>query len=277
MPDLPRRPDHNAAQHCPHCQRPLPALRARLASVCEQPACRHQQDVVQQQALRAETDARLRHALAPVLGAQAARQVPLVWIQAHQTELTALPDTTRQQHLAHLQQQADLARTGQVVAADADAATSDPAPGHPDRPASSAQPARQLCGWCSGRCCRFGSDSGAYIDAAVLLRWVRQHPGTTLDDAVSAYASSQAALHVRDSCVYHGAQGCVLPRDMRAGTCNAYACDGLRLVLGKGPLPAPHHDQQTWVFLMADKAGPRQVQLATPQGLTPLSLPEITT
>jgi hypothetical protein len=45
--------------------------------------------------------------------------------------------------------------------------------------------------------------------------------------AVAAYVARVPAATVPGSCVFHGADGCGLPREMRSDTCNRYLCDGL--------------------------------------------------
>ena len=39
---------------------------------------------------------------------------------------------------------------------------------------------------------------------------------------------------MRRSCVYHGADGCALPRALRSDTCNRYFCEGLQRVRDAG-------------------------------------------
>jgi hypothetical protein len=65
-----------------------------------------------------------------------------------------------------------------------------------------------------------------FIDIRLLHRRQASHGGS-LDDAAAFYAAMLPARHVLYSCLYHGEQGCVLPRADRAPICNGYACDAL--------------------------------------------------
>ncbi|MBI5070333.1 MAG: hypothetical protein HZB56_19015 [Deltaproteobacteria bacterium] len=82
------------------------------------------------------------------------------------------------------------------------------------------------CRACRGRCCETG---GAHAYQTVdSLRRVRQaRPDLSDDGVVSLYLAHLPARAVRDSCVFHGARGCTLPRDLRGDMCNAFFCEPL--------------------------------------------------
>jgi len=84
--------------------------------------------------------------------------------------------------------------------------------------------AAALCSHCAGRCCAHGAAQAAFVDAAVLQRWLGAHPGATLDDAVADHLALLPALHVEGQCCYQTAAGCALPRERRADICNVYRC-----------------------------------------------------
>lgn len=83
-----------------------------------------------------------------------------------------------------------------------------------------------MCGFCRGRCCNAGRATQGFIAAELLERHAAEHGGT-LHDAAAAYLARVPPEHVAGSCLYHGAQGRVLPRTMRAPVCNGFACPPL--------------------------------------------------
>ena len=88
----------------------------------------------------------------------------------------------------------------------------------------------RLCGHCRGRCCQHGAGWNAFIDLTVLQRWQQIHPEQCAADAVQAYLSLLPGKHVERGCLYQTAQGCVLPRELRADICNGFACPQLQQV-----------------------------------------------
>lgn len=83
-----------------------------------------------------------------------------------------------------------------------------------------------MCGFCRGWCCRHGGQRHAFIDLTLLKRRQARHGGS-IADAAAHYLAAVPKRHVQQSCLYATAEGCVLPRDERAPTCNSYACSGL--------------------------------------------------
>lgn len=95
--------------------------------------------------------------------------------------------------------------------------------------------AKAACALCQGHCCRGGGDE-AFLDVTAVARTrasMADHPVRTL---LRAYLQHLPAHSVQDSCVYHGASGCELPRTWRADLCNRYRCIGLNELLAR---PAP--------------------------------------
>ena len=90
---------------------------------------------------------------------------------------------------------------------------------------------RNLCIQCRGSCCRPGADSNAFIDVDLLNNWQDHHPGTTIEDAISAYVNMLPSQHVKGSCLYHSSQGCTIDRQFRSPICNSYACNSLRKLI----------------------------------------------
>lgn len=236
------------APRCRHCGEPLETLRARLHAVCRRPACLQREDARVERDHRRALAARLRDALALPPGAGAAAAVPVIWIRRYEAAAVDLPESLRSSHLAYLDRIAT------------DPAMAEVAPAEPTPEAATPHRAEsQLCAWCGGRCCRFGSEHDAYLKPAHLRRWQVDHPGSTLADAAAAYAARLPQRHVAGSCLYHGERGCTLDRDMRSEVCNRFACDGLR-ELQVGVTVRPQSD---WLFAKIDR---RELQAAVHAG-----------
>lgn len=82
------------------------------------------------------------------------------------------------------------------------------------------------CATCRGDCCTGGTDH-AHMDEISLTRLWGEHGWRSAHDVIAAYASHLPRVHYKGSCIYHGAHGCALPRDMRADVCNRYVCSSL--------------------------------------------------
>lgn len=87
----------------------------------------------------------------------------------------------------------------------------------------------RLCGLCGGGCCTSGGDT-AYLSAATIQRVMAQQPDLPADQLLEAYLAYLPGKPQTDSCVNHGAQGCTLPRALRADICNDYVCQSLARV-----------------------------------------------
>ncbi|HLY12485.1 MAG TPA: hypothetical protein VKW04_24490 [Planctomycetota bacterium] len=111
------------------------------------------------------------------------------------------------------------------AAADGDGPTGD-APSS-EGPANAAEAlARAACASCQGLCCRHG-EHHAFLRPATLRRYLRRHPDVTPAQALDTYLSYLPAHSIAGSCLYHGRQGCTLPRELRSDVCNRYLCDDL--------------------------------------------------
>ncbi|HXR71262.1 hypothetical protein [Actinocrinis sp.] len=89
---------------------------------------------------------------------------------------------------------------------------------------------REACGQCRGFCCKGGGEH-AYLDDRTMARVLRDHPDLSASSLVRRYLDAVAAESVVGSCLYHGRQGCTLPRTLRADLCNIFYCNGLRVFL----------------------------------------------
>jgi hypothetical protein len=97
---------------------------------------------------------------------------------------------------------------------------------HLDRIASPERPepagffatvARSACSLCKGWCCRNGNDD-AFIDDRTLARVRVAKPELTERALLRLYLDRVPALAYQDSCIFHGKQGCTLPRSMLSAT-----------------------------------------------------------
>jgi len=95
-----------------------------------------------------------------------------------------------------------------------------------------------VCAACRGSCCRAGGDQ-AYLTEETMVRSLQAHPDWTLAQIMDAYLKHLPAETVLNSCIYHSAKGCGLPRDLRSSTCNRYLCGKLKNLLGSLPEHSP--------------------------------------
>lgn len=85
-----------------------------------------------------------------------------------------------------------------------------------------------ICAVCQGYCCIHGGVHNAFITRKTLSRFATQQNILSLDEVVPIYLDYLPAEHRDNACLYQTAQGCNLPRDLRADICNQYECSGLR-------------------------------------------------
>jgi len=91
-----------------------------------------------------------------------------------------------------------------------------------------------VCAACMGSCCRAGGDE-AYLTEETMVRSLQAHPDWTLAQLMDAYLKHLPAEAVLNSCIYHSAKGCGLPRGLRSSTCNRYRCGKLKNLLANLP------------------------------------------
>lgn len=83
------------------------------------------------------------------------------------------------------------------------------------------------CTACQGYCCRLGRNSSAFLNKSKIENLIRANPALSMPQVIDRYVTAIPKKSVQDSCVYHSAQGCALPRDWRSDACNTYRCDQL--------------------------------------------------
>lgn len=84
------------------------------------------------------------------------------------------------------------------------------------------------CELCRGGCCQSGAANQAFIDGPMLELYLERHPKASADSVIDAYLEFLPDQAVEGSCLYHGDQGCTLPRQMRHHICNITRCSALR-------------------------------------------------
>ena len=85
----------------------------------------------------------------------------------------------------------------------------------------------QACGICGGYCCTDGGDHG-HLTADVMRTYIDANPAVEPEDLIDKYLSYVGSKTYEDSCIFHGAGGCTLPRSMRSDVCNTHQCNGLK-------------------------------------------------
>jgi hypothetical protein len=226
-----------AWRRCGVCARPL-ADRALAERVCGDAACRHEWLVERPRQRRLELDDRARRfraAAAAHAGVDAPETFPVGLVPRLRPRLTRLPDRRRRALAAHL---TTLAREAAALRARGTP---------PDRASTPVPPRAELaavlghaCGRCRGFCCMTAGDL-AYLQVGTLHRWLDAHPDRDANAAVAAYLAYLGPRTVHRSCPFHRADGCSLPRDMRADICNSYICDGLTRISDAAPAAGPVH------------------------------------
>lgn len=86
--------------------------------------------------------------------------------------------------------------------------------------------ARTACGLCRGSCCKGGGEH-AYLDERTMARVRQARPDLEAGAIIGLYVACVPRVAYRDSCVFHGAEGCTLDRTLRSDICNNYFCTAL--------------------------------------------------
>lgn len=217
-------------QSCAFCGAPLTPHQAASGATCGQHACNHQAALQAIAQRKAQAHARLmasaarhRDRAAAKLKLASPHEIPIALVPASTRRLTLLPASRRRLFREHLEM--ILTRLEQTPAASRaplpPEERADAAPFHPEAPVFGAG-----CSACRGYCCRTGGVK-AFLNEQTLQRFAASNPSLDRSETVHAYVSRLPERSMKDSCVFHGEQGCTLPRNMRAAICNTYHCDSL--------------------------------------------------
>ena len=216
---------------CRTCHRPL-SDRDWASGVCPAPDCQraalaqrahqdHQQRVQQEQRLREQAE-RLRDQIMHRFGVRQPNSFLIALIPAATHQISRLPAQRR------------CAFRDQLKSLIERAAARPPLPPEPLQEDSSAEDARlqaasgNACACCQGSCCRGGAHTHAYLGVETLQRYMAAHPDHSPRKVLASYMRHIDDTTCEGSCVYHRADGCSLPREMRADICNQFYCAGLR-------------------------------------------------
>lgn len=86
------------------------------------------------------------------------------------------------------------------------------------------------CAACRGHCCSKGGNDAYLDETAIAQAWAR-HPRLGKRGLMQLYLDAIPKKAFADSCIFHAADGCSLPRSLRAPVSEAYLCGPLmRLV-----------------------------------------------
>jgi hypothetical protein len=146
--------------------------------------------------------------------------------------------STKQKLRRHLREMLDQAVRHQD---DVTAGTADPRPPLPPvdpPPADMAGVLLSACISCRGDCCRTGGEH-AYLTSDSMLAYIDEHPDDTPDAVIDAYMAFIPSRTIERGCVYQGAKGCALPREMRSNTCNRFYCASLTAFRSEGMPDTP--------------------------------------
>lgn len=225
-----------AHEKCAECARPL-TWPQQASRVCDHPRCRQARLIERPMAAARAAHERLREvAEAARDRALAARGVPpeerSAWpvavVPKFRARSTRLPTRKRAAFAAHLEAQVRGARArfdaGERLAPQEHAAS---APAPSARAAALNALLGATCGACRGACCRGGGANHAYLREDAMLAYMERFPNASDDDILAAYLSHVPERTLSGGCVYQRADGCTLPRDLRADICNRYFCPGL--------------------------------------------------
>ena len=86
--------------------------------------------------------------------------------------------------------------------------------------------ARTACSLCKGWCCRNGEDH-AFLDEGTIARVRCASLALDVRSTLRLYVERVPEVGYRNSCIFHGKQGCTLDRSLRSDVCNSYFCGGL--------------------------------------------------
>jgi hypothetical protein len=230
---------------CRICSRPL-SNQHWASGICAAPDCQraalaqrahedYEQRVRQEQKLR-EQAKKLRDQVMNRFGVREPKSFLLAVIPAAVHRVTRLPAQRRREFRDNLQSLIDRAAALPI---------SPTVDQEPATESASIQDARlqaassNACACCQGSCCRGGAYTHAYLGVETLQRYRANHPDQSPRQILAAYMRHIADETCEGSCVYQRADGCSLPRDMRANICNEFYCGGLQEFRANTPATGP--------------------------------------
>ncbi|MCC6535888.1 MAG: hypothetical protein IT531_25335 [Burkholderiales bacterium] len=210
-------PSIGRAKACRFCGRTLGLLEHYSGAVCGDPACR-----------RRHLDGELEHyrsRAGELSGRNSPRDFAII-VVPHRREALATAAAARRTALQDHLTQLCASRAGPPVEEESCDCAHDETRAQSQTHAE--PPGAAVCAACRGYCCYHGGRNFAFLDAQAIGRFAAAQPEMSADEVVAAYLGYLPARAYEDSCLYHAAAGCTLPRSMRSATCNDYACGPLR-------------------------------------------------
>lgn len=210
---------------CTLCDRPLHTPRELTDRVCASETCQRRHfittaRIVERQRMQALlAHARTRRAAEAAAVGEDPDHFPIVVIPSFPQRRTRLPAARRRAFGEHVARQ---------IAVAFERGPDDTPPVQTDPPPTPEVAAAlgAACATCRGHCCRHGGER-AYLGPEAMQRYIAAHPDHGPEDVQRAYLAHVGTRTVTGSCVYHGARGCTLPREMRSDTCNRFFCGPL--------------------------------------------------
>lgn len=220
---------------CAICGRPL-AARELPTQICAASACQrvavvergqvvHERNQARYAALiqrEIEQATRLRDRVMAGFGFRESDSFRLTVVPAATARLVNLPERRRRALRDHVN-----ALIGQTAGLPAPPPpVEEPASPPTERESQVQAVLGRACACCQGFCCEGGGDR-AYLTVETIQRYRAAHPGQRPRDILAAYLERVGHRTVEGSCVYHQAEGCALPRALRADLCNRHFCKAL--------------------------------------------------
>jgi hypothetical protein len=218
--------DPTSSQHCPSCGKRLTTHEHFSGGQCHDWQCRLRRSRARRRVELAARWQAMRDAAAQGALDAAAAEAPVVVVRRYVAALEPVPASQRDELRKHL-----LSLQAEVDRLAAEPPRDDPPEetGHQvDEPTGVLL--AHVCARCTGYCCRLGNGRQAFLDAPALLAARQDAPGRSHAEVVESYLAAIPPLHHVDSCAFHAADGCALPRERRAAICNSYLCPGLEQV-----------------------------------------------
>ena len=236
---------------CAVCDCQITRVQANLYNTCDHWKCRQQHRAVREtlRKQKAERERRqreevkrrvrnLRDKVAGALGIDRPESFAPLPVPARETAVTELPAERRDEfrdHLRELIREASKQRQASLDGPPEVETSADAADGNSEQ----SPILGGACATCEGYCCGQGGNH-AYLDVQTILRYMDQHPRKRPRNVLAAFLSRLGKRTYQDSCVYHGKNGCRLPRGMRSATCNTFECTQLRRVWAEFSGSGPH-------------------------------------
>lgn len=234
-----------ASQKCTECASPLVG---REAGVCLQSGCQQRvrereharrRDQLSRFTVIDERGLELRSNLASALNLQEPERFPLTVIPAVRSPLVPVESERIEALTQHVRKMVE--KSHQTV--------DDSSMGELPQSAPEQFFIQSACTLCEGRCCGNGANAG-YIADDTIRRVRRDHPEWSDSEIIDQYTQRAAGSRVAGSCIYHGAMGCALPRELRSDVCNRHLCGQVVNALAE----LLDHGQSSFFLIAVDDA-----------------------